>query len=46
MIFRCSKGNVLIKTKSDPIIDRDIFIIVYPGEEIMKAKLLKFCDSL
>lgn len=38
----------LDKKYIDPKIalEKDVFIIIYPGEELMKTKLLRFCDSL
>ena len=38
----------LEKKYIDPkiILEIDFFIIIYPGEDLMKNKLLRFCDSL
>ena len=38
----------LEKKYIDPkiILEKDFFIIIYPGEDLMKNKLLRFCDSL
>jgi len=38
----------LDKKYIDPKItlEKDVFVIIYPGEDLMKARLIRFCDSL